>query len=107
MAEIALGEDTGYYTFKLGAKMLEPCLKGNVTVGGQRIKLEGAYWDAKRRAFAERSLQVAKEDILAGFPLKGKTPANNNSLGPAEAPPHPAPKAKEDEGVLKKIVTWF
>ncbi len=108
LAEIALGDDTGYYTFKLGAKMLEPYLKGNVTIGGQRLKLEGPYWDAKRRAFALRSLQVEKEDILAGFPLKNKTPANNNgftSLKPADAPPTPAPKP--EEGVIKKITKWF
>lgn len=84
LADITLGDEVkGYYTFRLGARMLSRYLNDGVSVKGQRILLRGAEWDRIRADMRAREMKLAKQDILTGFPLK-KTPAaaNANTRGP-------------------------
>jgi len=86
LAEITLGDAVkGYYTFRLGARMLSRYLNDGVSVNGTRIQLRGDDWDRIRRAMRQRELQIARDEILAGFPLKKPaSPANNNRPGPTK-----------------------
>jgi len=114
LAEITLGPNTGYYTFKLGSIVLEQYLEGNILHGGKRLDLEGPYWDEKREEIAARYIQSAKEGILTGFPLKSQKlpPASNNN----DAPKKPGLRANENipaktppaaKSVLDRMRKWF
>ncbi|MEZ0223075.1 MAG: hypothetical protein ACAH83_00850 [Alphaproteobacteria bacterium] len=83
LMEITLAEESGYYAFRLGAQMLEKYLQGSISVGGKKVKLEGPWWDEKRKELDQRLAKLDKEGILYGFPLV-QQPANTNTA--------PAPK---------------
>ncbi|MDE1152247.1 MAG: hypothetical protein PW788_06905 [Micavibrio sp.] len=113
LAEITLGPNTGYYTFRLGSIVLEQYLEGNIMRGGKHIDLQGPYWDEKRSEIATRYIQVSKEGILTGFPLKAakQQPAANGNAAPkqglraSEAIPQKAPA--KPAALIDRMRKWF
>lgn len=84
LMEITLAEESGYYAFRLGAQMLDKYLKGQISVGGKKVMLEGPWWDEKRKELDQRLTKLEKDGILYGFPQVQKQPVNTNTAPAAK-----------------------
>lgn len=85
LADITLGSGGSYFTFRLGKKLLEPYLNGQVTINGKKPDMTGEYWDGVREKLKALSEKVENDGILFGFPKKkppSPPPASNDKDPP-------------------------
>lgn len=73
--DVTLDPKTGYYTFKLGSRMLHGLLNDKAQDNaGKIIRLRGKYWDDVRHRLKEREFKFAQEEILFNMPKAATAP---------------------------------
>jgi hypothetical protein len=98
LAEIALANDSAYYTYKIASRVLKPFLEGKVT-GTDPNAFKDGRWANIRRRMGERQKQFESEGILFGMPTKN---GDNDNLPQKTGP---APQADpRHERFIKRLL---
>ncbi|MBI1216692.1 MAG: hypothetical protein GC185_12850 [Alphaproteobacteria bacterium] len=103
LAEIALANDSAYYTYKIASRVLKPFIEGKVQVPGQTF--DGKKWEDIRTRMEDRQKQFDSEGILFGMPTKKKAPDSGkpgDNVVPFKKPA--PPRDPRHERFIKRLV---
>lgn len=101
LADIALANESAYYTFKIASRVLKPFLEGKVQA--ENADFSGEKWNDIRTRMNDRQKQFDREGLLFGMPVKNGAEDKNNVV-PFDKKEQQPPRDPRHNRFVKRLV---